>query len=133
MHLVRKKLKYVEVAIAALLKQHKFKKDRLTWRKEQDGLMYILNIQLSQWNEEGNIQFFINLGVFDAAKYQEKYKHEEKKPKEYQCQRRERLTDLMGLRKTFHIDWSVNEKALALDIVANIETHAFDWFEKGLE
>lgn len=46
MHPARKKLRYVESAVAALLKQNKFKKDKLTWRKEKAGRVYIFNLQL---------------------------------------------------------------------------------------
>ncbi len=130
MHPVRKKLRYVESAVAALLKQNKFKKDKLTWRKEEAEQVYVFNLQLSQWNEENRVEFYVNLGVFDKIAYTKKYGCEEKKPKEWQCQKRARLDNLIGTKKSLILEESTDEKKLASQLVAEIKEFAFPWFDK---
>jgi hypothetical protein len=50
----------VSETVAPLLRQHGFKKDRLTWRREEPESILVLNFQHSQWSD----LYYINLGVF---------------------------------------------------------------------
>ena len=120
MHPVRKKLKYVETVIAALLKQEGFKKKRLVWRKQTDKVAEIINIQLSQTNSEDDIRFYVNLGVC--------YNSKEKNPEIRHCQRTTRLEYLSSV-KSFVINERTDEKKLALQIEADLKTLGFSWLE----
>jgi hypothetical protein len=47
-----------------VFKQHGFKKMRTYWRKSTDDLVFVLNIQGSQWSKE---DYYINVGIHIKA------------------------------------------------------------------
>ncbi len=132
MRTLKEKLKRVEASIAALLKLNGFKKDRLTWRRERNGVIHIVNIQLSQLNSKEKIKFYINLAIFNADFFEKKYGYKEKKPKEWQCQKSERIEIVKGLRKSFGFDITerTDEKEMALQLVTDLKIYALPWFDK---
>ncbi|MCA1057555.1 DUF4304 domain-containing protein [Rossellomorea aquimaris] len=64
------------------LKKQGFKKRQTTWRKTTVDLIYVLNIQGSQWNEE---DYYINVAIYIKAL------GEEVNPPEYRCHIRNRI------------------------------------------
>lgn len=65
-----------------LLKKQGFKKSKTTWRKTTVDLIYVLNIQGSQWSEE---DYYINVAIYIKAL------GEEVNPPEYRCHIRSRI------------------------------------------
>jgi len=59
-----------------VFKQHGFKKNKTTWRKTTDDLIYVLNIQGSQWSNE---DYYINVAIYIKAL------GTEINPPEYRC------------------------------------------------
>jgi hypothetical protein len=53
----------VSEAVGPLLKRLGFKKERLTWRREEAESILVINFQHSQWSD----LYYINLGVFFRA------------------------------------------------------------------
>lgn len=72
--------KMVEI-LKPLLKDNGFKKSATTWHKITDDIIFVLNLQGSQWGPE----YYINLGVYLKAL------GSELKPKEYSCHIRRRI------------------------------------------
>ena len=111
MSLTEEKLKYIEIAVAALFKLHKFKKRRLRWKRERNGITEIFEIRKSDWKPEDRITVFFRLGL---SKYQAKNVDG--------SARKVSLT-------TRQIFASTDKKQLAREIIAEIETVGFPWFE----
>jgi hypothetical protein len=65
-----------------VLKQQGFKKNKTTWRKTTDDLVYVLNIQGSQWSKE---DYYINVAIYIKAL------GTEINPTEYRCHIRSRI------------------------------------------
>jgi Domain of unknown function (DUF4304) len=85
-----------------VLKKQGFKKTKTTWRKTTDDLIYVINIQGSQWNEE---DYYINVAMYIRAI------GEEENPPEYRCHIRSRIE---------------NEVYVCSSICEEVS----DWFEK---
>jgi hypothetical protein len=64
-----------------VFKQLGFKKIRTNWRKSTDELVFVLNIQASQWSKE---DYYINVGIYI------KDLGTEQNPPEYRCHIRSR-------------------------------------------
>ncbi len=54
----------VKIFVSPLLKQHGFRKNRLTWNKTVDGLIQVVDFQVSRFSSPEEESFTINLGVF---------------------------------------------------------------------
>ncbi len=67
-----------------VFKQCGFKKMRTNWRKTTDDLIFVLNIQGSQWSKE---DYYINVGVYIKAL------GEDQNPAEYKCHIRSRFDE----------------------------------------
>lgn len=65
-----------------VLKKKGFKKIKTTWRKTTDQLVFVLNIQRSQWSEG---EYYINLALYIKAL------GTEVNPSEYRCHIRSRI------------------------------------------
>lgn len=133
MESVKDKFKIVETSVAALLKLEGFKKDGLTWRKEKKGVVQIINLQLSQWNTREELQFMVNVAVFEPDLFERKYGYKEKNPKEWQCsyKKRIRIEHLKNTRESFIITASTAAKELAARLMADIKVYALPWLEKN--
>ena len=85
-----------------VFKQNKFKKTRANWRKEIDDLIFVLNIQTSQWSKE---DYYINVGIYI------KDLGIEQNPPEYRC----------------HIRDRINEQGMSCSSICD---QILEWFEK---
>ncbi|RID81555.1 DUF4304 domain-containing protein [Peribacillus asahii] len=65
-----------------VFKQQGFKKNKTTWQKSTDDLIYVLNIQGSQWSNE---DYYINVAIYIKAL------GTEINPTEYRCHIRSRI------------------------------------------
>jgi hypothetical protein len=70
-------------AIAPLLKEQGFKKQRLNWRKDLGASIGVLNVQISPW---GDRSYNVNVGVYLKAL------GEESSPPHNRCHVQERLS-----------------------------------------
>ncbi len=77
--------KDLERLLAGILKPEGFRKKGRTWRLDAPETVAVINLQRSQWSES----YYLNLGVLI------KELKNIAEPKEYQCQFRERLAELM--------------------------------------
>lgn len=84
------------------LKKQGFNNSKTTWRKTTDDLIYVLNIQGSQWSER---DYYINVGVYI------KDLGEEVNPPEFRCHIRSRI-----------------EKEI--NVCSSICEEVWDWFAK---
>jgi hypothetical protein len=85
-----------------VFKQCRFKKMRTNWRKTTDDLIFVLNIQGSQWCKE---DYYINVGVYIRAL------GAEQNPPEYSC----------------HIRSRIDERDKSCSSICN---EILEWFEK---
>lgn len=83
------------------LKEQGFKRTRATWRKSTDDLVFILNVQGSQWS---TVDYYINVGIHIKAL------GPEKNPTENICHIRDR------------IEYSQTSESLIKEVL--------DWFER---
>lgn len=70
--------------ITPQLKKEGFKKIKTTWRKPTEDVMFVLNIQQSQWDHN---DYYTNVAVYINALGQEV------KPPEYRCHIRNRIAN----------------------------------------
>lgn len=83
--------------IAPLLKQHGFKKKDLTWNKSKDGLVQVVDFQLSRFSSDEEKDFTINLGVFYSQVWKKCWAKEPPKfIKEEDCFPRIRIGQLLN-------------------------------------
>lgn len=68
----------------SFFKQYKFKKTGTNWRKSTGELIFVLNIQGSQWSKE---DYYINVGIYIKAL------GEDQNPAEYKCHIRSRIDE----------------------------------------
>ena len=85
-----------------VFKQKGFRKVKTTWRKTTDELIYVVNIQGSQWSNE---DYYINVAIYIKAL------GTEINPTEYRCHVRSRIDQ---------------EKKSCVSICKEV----LDWFEK---
>ncbi len=114
--------------VTEFLKQYGYKKNGKTWRMEKDGIIFLFNLQKSQWGA----QIYINVGIF----FQELGRGNIKIPKydEWHFTHRfERILDLpqQGYLKLFSLD--IEEKELLnniREICQSIKNKVFPLLEK---
>lgn len=97
--------------VAPLLKQRGFKKKNLTWNKSKDGVIQVVDFQLSRFNSDGEEGFTINLGVFDSQVWKKCWGKESPKfIKEEDCFLRIRAGRLLNKLSEKTIDhwWACN-------------------------
>lgn len=83
--------------VAPLLKQRGFKKKDLTWNKSKDGVVQVVDFQLSRFSGDGEEDFTINLGVFDPQVWKKCWGKEPPKfIKEEDCFPRIRIGQLLN-------------------------------------
>lgn len=87
----------VKSHVAPLLKQHGFRKRDFIWNKSKDGLVQVVDFQLSRFSSDEEEDFTINLGVFDPKVWEKCWA---KKPpvfiKEEDCFPRVRIGRLLA-------------------------------------
>jgi hypothetical protein len=110
--------------IALLLRQDGFKKNGLTWNKPKDGLIQVVNFQLSRFSDGSEVDFTINLGVFDSQVWRKCWG---KEPplfiKEEDCFPRIRIGQLLNRSKEEAIDrwWTCNVNTNEVAVGKEIE------------
>jgi len=83
--------------IAPSLKSMGFRKNRLSWNRDQGMIVHVVNVQRSRWNTSAKQSFTVNLGVF-VKEFEEIIWGNTPSGfvKEPQCVVRVRLDDLIG-------------------------------------
>lgn len=81
----------VGTGIAPLLKSHGFRKQKLTFTRDRDGLVDVVNLQRSAGNNNESIRFYVNCGVYSAEFDRVIGRVPEERPKEVDCQYRRRI------------------------------------------
>ncbi|MDX3775553.1 DUF4304 domain-containing protein [Chromatiaceae bacterium AAb-1] len=113
----------IQEHIAPLLKQHGFKKKDLTWSKSKDGVVQVIDFQLSRFSTDEKEDFTINLGVFDPLVWKKCWAKEPPKfIREEDCFPRIRIGQLLnGFSKESTDHWwmcsaKTNEDELGKEI-----------------
>jgi hypothetical protein len=120
----------VKTHLKPALKELGFKCKTPTFFRKNGELVEIISLQKSQWNDAGEAQFTINLGVY-WPNVQETLGRVCKTlpPKEYECTLRQRLGPLFDEGKDYW--WRVNPisdiQAIGKDVVEKVRGFALPW------
>lgn len=110
--------------VAPLLKQCGFKKKELTWNKSKDGIVQVVDFQLSCFSGDGEEDFTINLGVFDPQVWKKCWGKEPPKfIKEEDCFPRIRVGQLLNESSEQSTDhwWTCNANSIESELGKEIE------------
>lgn len=55
--------RFISESIAPVMRSNRFRKRGMTWNREQDDLVHVIDIQFSQWNSQSSLGFTLNVGV----------------------------------------------------------------------
>lgn len=80
--------------IKPLLKTFGFRKKALTFYKQIDDLIFVLNFQNSQGNSYGQTKFYINCGIYSSLIDKTVDNVQLNEPKEYECHYRKRISGI---------------------------------------
>ncbi len=113
------------------LKQLGYRKNAFTWQKTVDDVVKVVNVQLSRYNQSHESQFTINLGIYHGRFHQERgMPMPEKGVREYNCDVRVRIGELMGKTDYWWVVAYNKENDKVRDGVRhNVTHHALPWIE----
>ena len=126
----KKKLDEISKSIHPILKEKGFKKRGRTFNKDlENGLIQVVNFQMSKFYNHYEREFTVNLGVFIKEIYDLQY---DKKTfiQEYDCRYRNRLGNIDNETDVW---WNLNIKDsynIKNEIKELIKDKGFNWFEK---
>lgn len=115
-----------------LLKDLGYRKTRLNWVRS-DEWVQVINIQLSSWNDAGDAQFTVNLGLFiEPLHIASGARPVSKNLKEYECDVRERIGELMPTKtdQWWRVKRESDPDRIANELISNLERHALPWLGK---
>lgn len=104
----------MRVSAVPLLKERGFRKRKLTFARERDGMVDVVNVQRSAGNGHRSIRFYVNCGVYSAAFDRIVGRNPRERPSEVDCQFRCRIEHLapgFGPHVTVHADTDVHTAA----------------------
>lgn len=121
----------LDSAVAPLLKERGYRRSGNNWRKKEECITKILNVQLSQFNSADEAKFTINLGAYHEAFH---VSRGTVKPandvKEYDCDIRLRIGRLMGAGDHWWIvAWNKDNAKVRAGVRYNIENVALPWLD----
>lgn len=126
--------------VAPLLKQNGFKKKDLTWNKSKDGVVQVVDFQLSRFSSDEEEDFTINLGVFDPQLWKKCWGKEPPKfIKEEDCFPRIRIGQLLNQSSEKSTDhwWTcsanTNESELSKEIQGLLEKKCLPFLDDMLD
>ncbi|MFG1783887.1 DUF4304 domain-containing protein [Rhodococcus oryzae] len=93
-----------------LLKEQGFRKRKLTFTRERDGLVDVINLQRSAGNSHESIRFYVNCGVYSVEFDRLIGRTPQQRPAEVDCQYRRRIESIatgIGPHVTVHADTDV--------------------------
>ncbi|MBP1161616.1 DUF4304 domain-containing protein [Rhodococcus sp. PvR099] len=93
-----------------LLKEQGFRKRKLTFTRERDGLVDVVNLQRSAGNSHESIRFYVNCGVYSVEFDRVIGRTPQQRPSEVDCQYRRRIESIatgIGPHVTVHADTDV--------------------------
>nr|VFK40152.1 MAG: protein of unknown function (DUF4304) [Candidatus Kentron sp. SD]VFK45528.1 MAG: protein of unknown function (DUF4304) [Candidatus Kentron sp. SD] len=126
--------------VATLLKQRGFKKKELTWNKSKDGVVQVVDFQLSRFSSDEEEDFTINLGVFYSQVWKKCWGKEPPKfIKEEDCFPRIRIGKLLnGFSEKLNDRWwtcsaKTNEADLSGEIESLLEEECLPFLDDMLD
>jgi hypothetical protein len=84
----------IKESVVPLLKENGFRKQKLTFRRERDRMIDVVNLQRSAGNSYESIRFYINCGVYSPDFDRITGKPEHQRPAEVDCQYRRRIENI---------------------------------------
>ena len=125
--------------IKPLLKRYGFKKINFTWNRSKNGLVQVIDFQLSRFSSSGRNDFTINLGVFDPNIWSTCWGKEIPKfVNEEDCFPRIRIGELLSNSPEKALDhWWVcncetNEEKLGKEIIELLEQKCLPFLDRML-
>ena len=116
--------------IKEMLKTNGFKKRKLTFYKQGNELVYVINFQKSQGNSSEQVKFYINCGIYSALIDKTIGKTVLLEPKEYECNYSVRISNLTNSKEDgYKIVKSTDLKSIALKLTDELGV-ALKHFEK---
>lgn len=122
--------------VTPLLKQHGFKKKDLTWNKSKDGVVQVVDFQLSRFSSDEEEDFTINLGVFDPQVWKKCWgKKPPKFIKEEDCFPRMRVSQLLNKSTDYWwaYDANTNDSELGKEIEELLEGKCLPFLNRMLD
>lgn len=109
--------------IHPFLKQRGFLKTNLTFTRNRDEIIEVINLQKSAYNTQQDVRFYVNYGIYCAAYDEMIDKRVIQKPKEYDCQIRLRIDAGKGFEMSV---WTEDElcEVILSGIEQTLETFA---------
>lgn len=119
----------VAATMSPELKTHGYRKSAFTWHKSVGDVIKVVNVQLSQSNQSHELQFTINLGIYHEQFHKERgMPMPQKNIKEYNCDVRLRIGELMGKTDYWWIVAFNKDNGKVRDGVRyNFVNHALPW------
>jgi Domain of unknown function (DUF4304) len=123
----------VKTIIKPAFKSAEFRIDGNTFRKEENGLVKVFNVQNSQFNTVHSAAFYLNAGLYFPLTYGWRYNWPlPARPKESDCQYRFRTDALTGHHRAYNIEEGADlnqfEKLVKSEVDAVIQ-----WFASIVE
>jgi hypothetical protein len=122
----------MKLGLAPELRKSGYKKSGRTFHFVSDACTRVLNIQSDRWNTRTEGSFTINLGIYFPALHQlaERVPFPGL-PKEYDCDVRERIGDLMPSQKDhwWNVNMNTNIEELADELRHVWQEYARPWLE----
>ncbi len=118
--------------IHSLLKPLNFKKKGNNFYKDYTELGHLINIQKSRWNSKEEIQFTINIGIFEPKVWLVKNDKMElpKFPKEIDCLYRERIG---FLKSNFDLWYKIDNRNKETEILNDIKEYVLPFLKNITE
>jgi hypothetical protein len=111
----------ISETIKPLLKKHGFGKKALTFYKQIDDLIFVINFQNSQGNSFEQTRFYINCGIYSILIDKTVDKIQLKEPKEYECHYRKRISHITKEKKDcYEIDNNTDLETLTKKVKEDI-------------
>jgi len=109
--------------IAPILKQCGFKKKNFTWNRSVNGVIQVINFQLSRYNDHDSQKFTINVGVFHPQLW--RINKGEPAPKfitEFDCFPRERIGYIDNTKKdNKDLWWTITNETDVIELSREIK------------
>lgn len=93
----------IDQLLKPLLKEEGYQKKKLSFYKENEELIHLINIQKSSNNSNKEVRFYINCGIYSKLIDKEINNEVNENPKEYQCHYTERIEEIIGRTSDVYI------------------------------
>jgi len=108
----------ISETIKPLLKTYGFRKKGLTFYKQADELIFVINFQNSQGNTFEKTIFYINCGIYSSLIDKTIDKIQLNEPKEYECHYKKRISQITKVQKD---EFEIDDNSVLEELIAKVE------------